>query len=108
MLQRWAEFIREVDPDILTGYNIQNFDLAYLLNRAQHFKINEFAFLGRMRNSRSTVREAMMQSRQMGKRENKIINISGRVTFDLLQVNLDANTFALVRDKFLVKLCDMV
>jgi DNA polymerase delta subunit 1 len=27
-----------------------------------------------------------LQSRQMGKRENKVINIEGRVQFDLLQV----------------------
>ena len=32
---RWAEFIRIVDPDILTGYNILNFDLPYILDRAK-------------------------------------------------------------------------
>jgi hypothetical protein len=35
----------------------------------------------------SKVKEAMFQSRQMGKRENKVINIEGRVQFDLLQVS---------------------
>ncbi|KAK2510612.1 hypothetical protein Q9233_017577, partial [Columba guinea] len=30
----WAEFVRLVDPDVITGYNIQNFDLPYLLRRA--------------------------------------------------------------------------
>ena len=33
LLDKWAEFVREVDPDIITGYNIQNFDTPYLLNR---------------------------------------------------------------------------
>ena len=33
LLDKWAEFIREVDPDIITGYNINNFDGPYLLNR---------------------------------------------------------------------------
>lgn len=37
--QTWAEFIRTVDPDIITGYNIQNFDLPYLLTRAQTLKV---------------------------------------------------------------------
>jgi len=33
LLERWAEFVRTSDPDILTGYNINNFDLPYLINR---------------------------------------------------------------------------
>ncbi len=28
-----------MDPDIITGYNIQNFDLPYLLDRAKHLKV---------------------------------------------------------------------
>lgn len=31
----------------------------------------------------------MFQSKQMGKRENKVINIEGRIQFDLLQVRGD-------------------
>ena len=33
LLENWAEFIRVSDPDIITGYNINNFDLPYLINR---------------------------------------------------------------------------
>ena len=33
LLEKWADFIRKCDPDIITGYNINNFDLPYLLNR---------------------------------------------------------------------------
>jgi DNA polymerase delta subunit 1 len=35
MLQRWREFVVACDPDVLTGYNIANFDIPYLLNRAK-------------------------------------------------------------------------
>uniref|UniRef100_A0A671SAH9 DNA polymerase n=1 Tax=Sinocyclocheilus anshuiensis TaxID=1608454 RepID=A0A671SAH9_9TELE len=42
LLQSWAEFVRTVDPDIITGYNIQNFDLPYLLNRAATLKVTCF------------------------------------------------------------------
>lgn len=38
-LQEWSRFVRHVDPDIITGYNIQNFDLPYILNRAAHLKV---------------------------------------------------------------------
>lgn len=52
MLDAWSNFIREVDPDILTGYNINNFDVPYLLNRASHLKVKSFEYLGRIRNIR--------------------------------------------------------
>lgn len=62
-LNKWAEFVREADPDIITGacaaplvgavrgattdrvsnshcpgYNVQNFDIPYILNRAKALK----------------------------------------------------------------------
>ncbi|KAL3841404.1 hypothetical protein ACJMK2_019556 [Sinanodonta woodiana] len=86
LLAKWAAFICEVDPDIITGYNIQNFDLPYLLNRAKHLKVKNFAFLGRIVDTISVLKEQTFQSRQMGKRENKVINMEGRVQFDLLQI----------------------
>lgn len=86
--QKWADFIREVDPDIITGYNICNFDLPYLLNRAKHLKRTHFDFLGRIKDKRSAIKETVIQSKQMGRRENKSINIDGRVQFDLLLVIL--------------------
>lgn len=52
MLEAWAEFVRSVDPDILTGYNINNFDLPYLLDRAKHLKLKNFSFLGRIKDIR--------------------------------------------------------
>uniref|UniRef100_A0A8C6KEV0 DNA polymerase n=1 Tax=Nothobranchius furzeri TaxID=105023 RepID=A0A8C6KEV0_NOTFU len=88
LLQSWAEFLRTVDPDIITGYNIQNFDFPYLLNRAAALKVTYFPYLGRMRGKRSVLRESSFQSKQMGRRENKTINMEGRVQFDLLQVLL--------------------
>ncbi|KAK1878076.1 DNA polymerase delta catalytic subunit [Dissostichus eleginoides] len=88
LLQSWAEFLRTVDPDIITGYNIQNFDFPYLLNRAATLKVNLFPYLGRVRGIKSVMRDLNFQSKQMGRRENKIINMEGRVQFDLLQVLL--------------------
>ncbi|XP_066276800.1 DNA polymerase delta catalytic subunit-like [Branchiostoma lanceolatum] len=88
MLAEWASFIREVDPDLVTGYNIQNFDLPYLMKRAATLKVQKFPFLGRMKGVRSVIKDQNIQSKQMGKRENKIVNMEGRVTFDLLQVLL--------------------
>lgn len=88
MLESWSRFVRLTDPDIITGYNINNFDLPYLLNRANALKSSTFPFLTRVKDARSVIKEAVLQSKQMGRRENKSINIDGRCQFDLLMVLL--------------------
>ncbi|KAM7292378.1 DNA polymerase delta catalytic subunit isoform X2 [Ixodes scapularis] len=88
LLQKWADFVRDVDPDVITGYNIQNFDFPYLINRAKHLNVTHFPYLGRIRDSRTILKDSVMQSKQMGRRENKVVTMEGRVQFDLLQVLL--------------------
>ncbi|KAK2445058.1 recovery protein [Trifolium repens] len=86
VLLAWRDFIREVDPDIIIGYNICKFDLPYLIERAAALKIAEFPILGRIRNSRVRVKDTTFSSRQYGIRESKEVTVEGRVQFDLLQV----------------------
>jgi hypothetical protein len=40
MLQDWAKFVREVNPSIITGYNIYLFDIPYLLGIADKNNID--------------------------------------------------------------------
>ena len=49
MLQKWRDFVERVDPDVIIGYNIANFDLPYLLDRAKALKANQFPYLGRLK-----------------------------------------------------------
>ncbi|GAB2287233.1 DNA polymerase delta catalytic subunit [Dionaea muscipula] len=86
VLLAWRNFLREVDPDIIIGYNICNFDLPYLIQRAEALGIVEFPILGRLRSSRVRVKDTTFSSRQYGTRESKEAAIDGRVQFDLLQV----------------------
>ncbi|XP_044469856.1 DNA polymerase delta catalytic subunit-like isoform X2 [Mangifera indica] len=86
VLLSWRDFIREVDPDVIIGYNICKFDLPYLIERAQTLGIVEFPMLGRIRNSRVRVKDTTFSSRQLGTRESKEVTVEGRVQFDLLQV----------------------
>lgn len=48
MLHAWQEFFTEVDPDVVTGYNITQFDIPYTLKRAQILRLDSFPFLGRI------------------------------------------------------------
>ncbi|XP_024377944.1 DNA polymerase delta catalytic subunit isoform X2 [Physcomitrium patens] len=85
VLLAWKEFVKEVDPDIIIGYNICKFDLPYLIERAEKLDVVEFPILGRIRNSRVRMKDASFSSRQYGIRESKELTIEGRVQFDLLQ-----------------------
>ncbi|CAF4415977.1 unnamed protein product, partial [Rotaria magnacalcarata] len=77
LLEKWSDFVREVDPDIITGYNIQNFDFSYLLARAKTLNIPTFPYLGRLKDVKTTARVTVLQSKQLGRRENKQINLEG-------------------------------
>ncbi|CAG8460463.1 9538_t:CDS:10 [Cetraspora pellucida] len=49
MLQAWCDFVVEADPDVIIGYNIANFDLPYLIDRAYHLKVTRFPYFGRIK-----------------------------------------------------------
>eukprot|EP00929_Paragymnodinium_shiwhaense_P105428 TRINITY_DN7044_c0_g1_i1.p1 TRINITY_DN7044_c0_g1~~TRINITY_DN7044_c0_g1_i1.p1 ORF type:complete len:1040 (-),score=307.96 TRINITY_DN7044_c0_g1_i1:396-3515(-) len=82
MLMNFRDFIEKTDPDLLTGYNIVNFDLPYLLERAETLGLTDFPLLGRTKD-RSRVR-----INNFGGRDVTDINIEGRVQFDMLAVIL--------------------
>lgn len=92
MLAKWQVFLETTDPDIITGYNVQNFDIPYLLDRAEalsksngHRKsvLSGFAQWGRIRNQKAKMKETMFQSSAYGKRNNVETTIEGRVIFDM-------------------------
>ncbi|CAJ0893324.1 1152_t:CDS:10 [Entrophospora sp. SA101] len=77
MLQAWRDFVIKVDPDLLIGYNIANFDLPYLLDRANHLNVTKFSYLGRIKNVKSEAKDSRFSSKAYGTR---------RIQLDLLQV----------------------
>ena len=74
MLQSWSNFfVNIVDPDIITGYNINNFDIPYLLKRAKTLNLTEtFPFLGRDGRKETIAKDILLFGR-----ENKRINMEG-------------------------------
>ncbi|KAF2225837.1 DNA polymerase delta subunit [Elsinoe ampelina] len=86
MLLAWRDFVEEVDPDVIIGYNISNFDFPYLLDRAKHLKVGKFPFLSRLKNVQSHAKETNFSSKQMGNRDTKSTNTNGRLQLDLLQL----------------------
>jgi len=93
MLMKWKEFLQECDPDIITGYNVQNFDIPYLLDRGQTLSkknkalkqyLGSFFHWGRIENMATTKKETMFSSSAYGRRTNIETAIHGRVIFDML------------------------
>jgi DNA polymerase delta subunit 1 len=94
MLMKWSAFLRAVDPDIITGYNVQNFDLPYLLNRANTLSkgknntraikvLQGFSQWGRIRNTKAKMTNSTFESAAFGRRTNVETTIDGRVIFDM-------------------------
>jgi DNA polymerase delta subunit 1 len=92
MLLKWRSFLEACDPDVITGYNVQNFDIPYLLDRADALAkgkkgsrdIQDFAYWGRIRNAKAKMKDTTFQSAAFGKRNNVETTIDGRVIFDML------------------------
>ena len=85
LLMAWRDFLRAVDPDIIIGYNIVNFDIPYLLDRAKTLRLASFPLWGRILGSPCRMRDTVFSSKAYGTRESKETTIEGRVQLDLLQ-----------------------
>jgi DNA polymerase delta subunit 1 len=86
MLRSWKQFLDKVDPDLITGYNISNFDFPYLLDRAEHLKVKNFEYWTRLPSVKSVHKDTNFSSKQMGNRDTKTTNTNGRLQLDLLQL----------------------
>ena len=83
LLKQFETVVNTQNPDIVTGYNILNFDFPYIVNRAKTlgFQIK----LGRD-GEVCTATETKFSSNQAGSSTSYDIAISGRVVFDMLPV----------------------
>eukprot|EP00923_Selenidium_pygospionis_P030946 GHVN01054996.1.p1 GENE.GHVN01054996.1~~GHVN01054996.1.p1 ORF type:complete len:1132 (+),score=180.09 GHVN01054996.1:185-3580(+) len=85
MLSMFAHFIRVWDPDVITGYNVVNFDLDYLVSRSHVLKVPEMRYLGRGVGVETRCKDVTFSSRAIGTHENKEFNIDGRLQLDVLE-----------------------
>jgi DNA polymerase elongation subunit (family B) len=87
LLLVWSDLIRTSDPDVLTGYNINGFDFAYMRDRAVENNILEqFSKLGKIKGLSSNYCEANLTSSALGENLLRYFDIEGRVIIDLMKV----------------------
>lgn len=86
MLKQLFEFITKIArPQFLTGYNIDDFDLPYLIKRATYLGFPEFDSLGWIKSSRARINTKVFESKARGKRELCDIQLPGLVPVDVLK-----------------------
>ena len=75
MLEGFIEIIKNYDPDILTGYNLNNFDIPYILDRMKHNKV---------RPTFGRCNEKYVMAKKIANRFK--ISISGRIIVDSFEI----------------------
>ncbi|KAH0576980.1 DNA polymerase [Spironucleus salmonicida] len=82
VLHAFFQYIKEFDPDLLTGYNIDNFDWPYVFKRAEINNVD--VTFSRFSSFKAKATPKTFTSNQLGTRESYDINIPGRVSLDVL------------------------
>ena len=101
MLLAWTRLMQNLDPDIITGYNIFGFDFAFMWHRAEELGcVEEFCKLGRIRikvkdkesnNKINVIKNSRLECKKLsssalGDNLLKYITMDGRILLDLLKV----------------------
>ena len=89
MMRGFYNYVNSYDPDIITGYNSNNFDLAYFINRVQVLNLRdaenkEFISMGRMKNTPDQDILKHSFSRATGERSYHTPQVDGRDCYDLM------------------------
>lgn len=84
MLLNWSDMMRALDPDILVGYNICDFDYPFLIERARVLGIQDRFIIGRIESLQCEAKSRTKDSQQQGKRQVCDVTVPGRVMFDIL------------------------
>jgi DNA polymerase delta subunit 1 len=63
LLEAWRQFIIEVDPDIIAGWDIQNNDMPYIIDRASALGMEKWAKMSRIKSSLTRSKEFHLLTR---------------------------------------------
>jgi len=84
LLLAFRDYVQRHDVDILTGWNIFGFDLAYLHKRAAKNRCGwEFSQLGKLKAAQSNLVQKKLSSSALGDNFLQLLPMSGRFIFDL-------------------------
>ncbi len=86
VLLEFTKLLVELDPDVLTGYNIFGFDMKFMYQRACELDIkDEFLKMSRYLDYKCQYKVQDLSSSALGKNILEFIEIPGRVVFDTMK-----------------------
>lgn len=113
MHSAYARYFKQYDPDIITGWNVENFDLNFYVRRIQLLDIRDkktgkLISLGRIAGREDYITNKTSKTRAHGERDFTEVHIPGRDVLDLLNVFLnetygkyDSHTLASISEEVL-------
>lgn len=94
LIKKWCEKVNEIDPDIITGYNIWGFDYQYIYERAMLLNLDlDILNISRIHDlAQTNFRDnekiyiiKQLSSSAMGDNQLKYLNTAGRINIDLIK-----------------------
>jgi DNA polymerase elongation subunit (family B) len=111
LILEWFKLIRNMNPDVLTGYNINMFDFQYILDRMKELGLNlaedPELHCSRIPKMPCTRKRVELSSAALGDVSMEILDIPGRVILDMCEAtrrnfaNLESYKLDEVAKKFL-------
>jgi DNA polymerase elongation subunit (family B) len=93
VLLAWTRLIQKMNPDVITGYNINGFDFEYLYLRAKKIEemtkkplVESFLKLSKIIGEDSPYKTKELSSSGLGDNFLKYISMGGRIVIDLMKV----------------------
>jgi DNA polymerase elongation subunit (family B) len=85
LLVGYTEFIQQYNPNVIVGYNILNFDIPYMIDRAKiNYCIYDFDQQGFVKNSHAKEKTIKWSSSAYGNQTFQFLDAEGRLYVDLL------------------------
>ena len=86
LIEKWATYIEQIDPDDLTGYYIVGFDMEYIYKRAEMLGVTHvLEKLHRVFDVEGNYEEKKMSSSAYGENIYKMLKMTGRNRIDLMK-----------------------
>lgn len=105
LIKEFAKLVNELDPEIISGYNIFAYDYPYLDNRRKH-KMMDWPVMGRLQKKPTEMSTMVWKSGAYGTNVINILQMEGRMSIDMLPIvkrdyRLDKYSLEFVSQHFL-------
>jgi len=89
MFEAWHDWLMEINPDVITGYNINSFDFHYFdarMQRAIGRSNSRLSFMSRLWGQRTPLVSANFSSNAAGERKFYTYQLDGRLVIDMMEI----------------------